>query len=251
MSHGEKTFHTASALKRVRNELRFIRAEMEAFAEFERRVRDVPVSPNPSPQGQAGRVQTVQLRSTPRTAHRLAQAYQSTVMSTPHYESEYGDSYDESVRVEFDETTVQVLTGDLPYTSLAKKRVLRACAHSRKTRSTFFERVDGERDELVQSLSGLERWLDTIERVAERAQSRDGEGVVGAHDDLSRIRTKCDKLASARQESLRRDRQAPLTVDGSTRLTQFLYRSEPFSNPILSDIGYVGTRLEEARERLL
>jgi septation ring formation regulator EzrA len=169
-------------------------------------------------------------------------------MSTPHYESEYGDSYLESIRVEFDPGTVQILTGDISYSSLAKKRVIEASVRAQKERSAYLDELRSEESNLRDALSRMENWLDEIKRIEARPVCRDLDTYSNSLSTLSEIRQECDRLASLRQESIRQVQPVSIGWDRSTYIMQFIYSSEPFQNPILSDIGFIGKLLEEAEK---
>jgi hypothetical protein len=249
MESGEHSLCSVTALERVRNEITFIRDELKAFKEFECHVEQIPCSVNSSGQEPSHSPLAFQRQPRTRPDHRLKQKYKSTVMSTSHYESEYDDSYRESIRAEFDAGTVQVLMGNVSYTPLAKERIIEACARAREDRSAYLDGLHEEESDLSSALFRLENWLDEIDSVEEKLSAGNIRNFSDINNTLSNIRTQCDELASRRQESINHRQQILRGTSRSTRIMHFIYHSESFENPILSDVASVGTRLKDVRAR--
>jgi hypothetical protein len=249
MSSDEQSLCSVLALEQVRKEITFIRDELDAFKEFECHVEDISCLIDTSQQEPPHSSFVFQRRSQTHPAQRLKQGYKSTVMSTPHYESEYGDSYQESIRAEFDAGAIQILIGGVSYTPLAKERIIEAVARAREDRSAYLDGLHEEESDLRSALFRLENWLDEIDSIEERLSSEENSNTSYISMVISDIRVECDELASRRQETVNQRQQTHRGTSRPTRIMHFVYYPEPFENPILSDIGFVGNRLENVQKR--
>lgn len=243
------SFHSRAAMDRVREEMEFIRDEIDAFRRFDRRVERIPcVSDAQSGGATPGGTLAVQSNASPPSE--LKRAYQSTVMAVPHYESEYGDSFEESVRTEFDEPIEQVLLGLVPFTPLAKSRLVSASENACTNRSALLDDLERELSALSTATGRLEEWTAELDRIHERTTEWNDCRASEELARIERIREECDTLSSERQRRLRRQSKKTCQRGEPDRFVRYLYQEMPVTMPILADISSVGVRLDEERAHI-
>lgn len=243
------SFHSVAAVDRVREERDLVQKEIDAFGRFESRVEQVPCvsgvqSTSTVPAGGI----TVQTVATP--VQKLENAYRTTIMSTPHYEAEYGDTLEESVRTEFDEAISQVVTGAVPYTPLAKSRLLNASEAARHRRSTLLDDLDRERTDLSTALTQFEEWTTEMRRIHERITQWPDCWASEELARLDQIHEACESLSAERQQRIRRHAGCGWRGVASAGFVQYLYQDASFSMPILADISSICRQLDDERRRL-
>jgi hypothetical protein len=236
-------------MDRVREEMQFIRDELDGFERFEERVEplsSVPQAQSGTPMG--GGVLTAPSSASP--AQKLKHTYQSTVMAVPHYEAEYGDSFEESVRTEFDEPLCQVLLGRVTFTPLAKSRLIGASENARHNRSELLDDLERELAELRGAIDRFEKWITELERIRRRVTRwNDCEASIELAR-IERLNEECDALSSKRQRHLHRRSRTICHHREPDSFAQYLYQGTPFTMPILADISVVGERLDDERDRI-
>jgi hypothetical protein len=176
-------------------------------------------------------------------------AYERTVMSVPHYEAEYGESYRESLAVEFGPDLAAALTGPVTLTPRLREAAVTAAGLAREERAAFVERLDAER-------ASLDRVADGIAAVRADLAARDDRPLGDrSFDDLRGLRAavvdlrgRIDDLAAARQRRLARYRGEFDLVDSS--LPAYLYAELETDHPALAALASVGGTLATARRRV-
>jgi hypothetical protein len=233
-----------AALDAVADERATIRDEYEALAAFDRRVADlstVSVSPgpplvaDPQPSGQG--------------LTRLRTAYSETVMSTPHYEAEYGDTVAESLAAEFGDDLAAALTGGTALTPELRGAVRAAAEAAQQEREGFLDVLDREADSLAAA-------ADDVAAVETRLDSLDGRPLsTRSFDDLhdlwstlGDLEARVDGVGMRRQETIRGHRNDLPGVPAD--LSEYLYHDLSASYPVLAALADLGSRIECARRRV-
>lgn len=251
MASDSISFHSRDAIARVREEIAFIRDELEAFERFKQRVECVPcVSSARSGTVVSDGAVAAESTAMASSVTRLKQAYQSTVMSVPHYESEYGDTYEESVQTEFNEPVSHVLLGSVYFTPLAKSRLVSAIENAKNNRSALLDELDRERDELSMALNRFEEWEKEIRQIHDRIARWNDCRASEELARLERIGRECDRHSAERQQRLRQQPGSMYAALGPDGFAQYLYEDTPFTMPILADISSIGSRLDAEREHI-
>lgn len=249
MASRADSFHSRAAIDRVREEIAFIRAELDAFERFEERIRRLPcVTHAQSATSMAGGVLTAPSSAPP--TRKLKHTYQSTVMSVPHYESEYDDTFEESVRTEFDEPVCQVLFGRVAFTPLAKSRLIGASENARHNRSELLDDLGREREELTAAVERFETWLTELDGIRCRVSRWNDCEASTELERIDRLQEKCDVLSSKRQRSLHRRSGAFSHRRGPDTFAQYLYDGMSVTMPVLADVSEIGERLNDERNRI-
>jgi hypothetical protein len=233
-----------AALAAVAEERETIRDEYEALAAFDRRVADLstvtvstgpPLVADPQPSGRA--------------LTRLRTAYAETVMSTPHYETAYGDTVAESLAAEFGEDLAAALIGGTALTPELRDAVRAATEAARHEREEFLDVLDREADSLATT-------ADDVEDIASRLDSLDGRPLPArSFDDLhdlwstlGDLEAQVDGIGLRRQETIRGHRNDLPGVP--TDLSEYLYQDLPTSYPVLASLADLGDRLADTRRRV-
>jgi hypothetical protein len=233
-----------AALDAVAEERATIRDEYEALEAFDGRVAELPtvtvstgppLVTDPQPSGQS--------------LDRVRTAYAETVMATPHYETEYGDTVAESLAAEFGDDLAAALLGGTALTPELRDAVRAATDAARQEREEFLEVLDREADSLSTA-------ADDIADVAAAFESLDSRPIPARsfddlHDRWSAIRelqARVDGIGMRRQETIRGHRTHLPGVP--TDLAEYLYHDLSVSYPVLAAVADLGERLDGARDRV-
>jgi hypothetical protein len=239
---------STTAKARIREELKFIQNEIDAFVQLKQRIKEVPCIRGPRHNSISMSLSTLSAQTNGSVQQKLEDAYRSTVMATPHYESEYGDTFEESVRAEFDAAGAQVFTGEVQYTPLVRSGLVEACEQALTNRATYRKELADEVTELSHAIERCNRWLKEIQHTKDRLQTWNDCWLSDEVARLENIRCKCDELAASRQATLRK--RPTRSSDIASRFEAFLYADESFNRPVLADIGYVGRQVEQRQSYL-
>jgi hypothetical protein len=259
---GSEPIRAARAALRV--ERRRVVDEREAFRAFRGRVASIPdgsaSGANESgPGGRIGAAGSVggavrdAVGSASRTGSRLVavrDAYQATVMSVPHYEAEYDDTYERSVAAEFGPELADALTRTAGYHAECERALFDAVDDAIEKRERLLERLRAEGESLDRAgsrLAAVRREIDALEAAVP-------DGDFGALD-ACRARTgilveDCDRIAARRQRELAEHERELRLDDDAVDLPTYLYRDVSATYPVLAAVGSVGDRLDDLRRQI-
>ena len=119
----------------LESEQRAVTAEIEALDAFVGRVEGVPAR-NHAP---VGGIHGTDHGSGRSGLKRVRQAYEETVMSVPHYDTDYGDTYRESVVAEFGPEVGTALTDGPGFQAHLKRATIGKARSCRADREQFLE----------------------------------------------------------------------------------------------------------------
>ncbi|MFO8114369.1 MAG: hypothetical protein R6U01_03255 [Halorubrum sp.] len=256
------------AREAVRVERRRTVDEREAFRAFRGRVEAVPTEPA-SPSGSpasAGPADVTGSASGSGTAAgtgvdgpatppgsglvAVRDAYAETVMSVPHYEEEYDDTYERSVAAEFGPELAYALTRSSGYHPEYEPALLDAIDAAIEERDRFVERLRVEAESLDRAgsrLAAIRREIDSLEAPVP-------EGGFGALD-ACRARAgvlvgDCDRIAARRQRVIAEHERELRLGEDVVDLPTYLYQSTAATYPVLASIGSIGDRLDDLTRRI-
>jgi hypothetical protein len=177
-------------------------------------------------------------------------AYAETVMSVPHYEEEYDDTYERSVAAEFGPELAYALTRNAGYHPEYERALVDAVDAAIEERDRLVERLRIEADSLDRAgsrLAAVRREIAALDAAAP-------EGGFGALD-ASRTRAgvlveDCDRIAARRQRVIAAHGRDLRLGDDVVDLPTYLYRSTTATYPVLSAVGSVGDRLDNLTRRI-
>lgn len=258
----------ADAREAVRLERRRTVDEREAFRAFRGRVESVPTEPT-SPSGSpasAGLADVTGSASGSGTAAgagvggpvtppgsglvAVRDAYAETVMSVPHYEEEYDDTYERSVAAEFGPELAYALTRSSGYHPEYEPALLDAIDAAIEERDRLVERLRVEAESLDRAgsrLAAIRREIDSLDAAVP-------EGGFGA---LDACRTRagvlvedCDRIAARRQRVIAEHERELRLGDDVVDLPTYLYQSTAATYPVLAAVGSIGDRLDRLTRRI-
>jgi len=267
-----------AARAELRVERRRVVDEREAFRAFSARVSSIPdESANAGPSdpaaadgfvGVAGAVGGAVGGSGGGAASpgsRLAavrDAYRATVMSVPHYETEYDDTYERSVAEEFGPELAYALTRTSRFHEEYKRSLLSAVETAVQEREAFLDAVESEIESIERAGSRLDPIRSEIGAIEDEVGVAGDEGADGADVetpgfgalDACRTRTEaltddCDRIAGRRQRVLA-DHRRRLALGDDLDLPGYCYQGLDVTYPVLAAVGAVGDRLDSLRSRI-
>jgi hypothetical protein len=240
-----------AAEQRLVTERRQIVDERAAFRNFESRVRQIrPVAVVESTAPPAARV-TEQVPESPRH-EAVADAYRATVMSVPHYDAVYGDTFAESVASEFGPDVAAVLTGDGTFDERGKRAVLSAARRAQVERDEFRSVLETELEQLADAATALGTVATELDRLA---ADDPGDAPPSERDEaldrLGTLLTRCEDLVASRQATLDDQRTSVPASRDAPDFAVYLYADLSTSYPILSVATDLAGRIRTHQQRLL
>ena len=240
------------ARETVRVERRRTADERAAFASFRSRLDAIPATTaagvtadqrfdGPQPIGY----------ETPRMGTELLavrDAYQSTVMSVPHYEEEYNDTYAASLAAEFGPELAAALTCESALHEHVRRSVLDQTTTAIETRDEFETVLEREQASVRGASEELRSLDDSVASLGETAVDRLDFGGLDAHRArLEVLERRCDEVATTRQQERVAVEQS-MHFDGETDDVQtYLYQDLPVTYPVLAAVAAVGRRIDAVR----
>lgn len=225
----------ADARETVRRERRLVADERAAFDAFVARLDDLAVRDHVR-----HRVPVRALTGETATGARAVErAYRETVMSVPHYDDVYGDTFDESVRVELGPDAAGALDGTLG--PAGKRALVNSATEARNVRTRFLDTIDAEDRVLAETGATLEAVAGTLRGIEDGHGGRlDGsfDGLVTLRAELVDLRERCDAVADRRQGAI----HASVPGRDAPDLAVFLYDGYP----VLAAVADLADRIDAA-----
>ncbi|SFR57071.1 MULTISPECIES: DUF7260 family protein [Halorubrum] len=192
-------------------------------------------------------------------------AYRATVMSVPHYEAEYDDTYERSVVEEFGPELAYALTRTDYFHEEYKRSLLSAAETAVQEREAFLDALESETESVERAESRLDPIRTEIEAIrdelggdAEPRSESDDETEAGTPGfgalDACRTRIEalhgdCDRIAARRQRVLA-EHERRLALSDDVDLPAYCYQDLDVTYPVLAAVGSVGERLDGLRDRI-
>lgn len=174
-------------------------------------------------------------------------AYEATVMSVPHYEEEYNDTYETSVAEEFGPDLATALTRRSTFDEQCKRAVLSAATEARTPREALLTALDNEVDSLDAARERLRPIAEEVAGFTAPTAEQNFETLDAYRARLAVLEQRCEELAASRQSTLREQRRSlRLPVDGPDVPT-YVYQSLDADYPVLSAVAAVVETIEETR----
>ncbi|MFC7204185.1 hypothetical protein ACFQJC_11720 [Haloferax namakaokahaiae] len=233
-----------TAHRALRTERRRCVDEREAFRSFHADLANQQVAaPQTTPPLVNARQQTTS------SLQRVRRSYERTVMSVPHYESEYGDTFETSLREEFGPDVASVFCSSQSLSKPLHQRMVSAATASYVERVEFIEIVDAESSSLEnvrEEAAEIHARLRELDEVP--LPDRGFEALCALYESVGDLQERLDRLVSRRQTTIMAHRRAlsPLHAD----VTLFFYDDLDVRYPALSTLADLGEVIDTARKRI-
>ena len=231
-------------------ERRAVVEEAEAFDAFVDRVREIGAE-RPVPGG----VQGVAHRNSGSGLHQARAAYEETVMSVSHYDTDYGDTYRESVVAEFGPEIGVALADGRRFQAHLKRAVVGKAHSCRADRESFLETLEIESESIASVADELRSTEEELGEFESGSQSTRGYGALEAEwRRLDVLAGKIDRLATTRQRAIIRQRREFTIPSDAPDIPTYLYDEFDDDYPLLSFCVELRTRVrryKSEREREL
>lgn len=247
----QETLDTIGSRQRV--ERRQIADERRALEAFASEVRSLSTDAGHHSSAPAITAQATVTMETPSgTGLELVRdAYRSTVMSVPHYEEEYGDTYAQSVVAEFGPTLGAVLAEGSRFDDQCRNALLAAVDRALAERSELTKMIDVEQ----QSISAVSHTLDPVVQDVGSFETVAFEDLDFGSLDAYRARLtvlseRCDEAAADRQAAIREQRYELQLPSEAPDVPTYLYRTFDTRYPVLSLIAGLCERIDHLQQTI-
>ena len=275
-----------AAREAVRIERRRVADEREAFEAFRARVRRIPpdtttadatitgttaraettgsgaTAPRPDPRTPDAMTAapgvlpagspSPSVASSPSTTGRglvaVRDAYEETVMSVPHYEAEYNDTYERSLLAEFGPELTAALTREPRLGDRTRSSLLSRTTEAIEQREMLIELVAAEADSLDRAASNLRPVLDELATLSRTDFTAERFGALdGYRARLAVLEDTCDGIAERRQHD-RTDAERSVVIGAVPDVQTYLYQELPVTYPVLAAVAEAGDRIGSVRD---
>ncbi|AUV82886.1 hypothetical protein C2R22_15605 [Salinigranum rubrum] len=238
------TRHVADAIETVRTERCRTLCEHGAFKRFAGRVADLETHRSQLSTGLS--TNTGMLARSPTCDSQLEtvrRAYRETVMAVPHYDDDYGDDFEESLRVEFGEEVACGFEATDTLTPQFKRLFVRGALLAADMRRSYVRTLERE-------LDALDSAREAFEAAATALADHDGEyhrhpfgPLVARYEFLDAHARTCERVLYDRQ----RQRTNGWSGYDLDELHEYLYLDAATNYPILADGTSLLAALDEER----
>jgi hypothetical protein len=221
-----------------------IDAEQQALREFAEEVQSIPTT--------EATTSMLSVATTPADGiAAVRDAYESTVMAVPHYEEEYGDTYAESVFQEFGPMLGTILTEKTHFNEQCRNSLLTAVGQSLRERVHFAELIDTERASIEDIHTSLAPVIGDLDSYEDRTFAGEDLGSLDAYRArLSVLSERCDEAASARQATIRTQRDELQMPTDAPDMPMYLYRDLEANYPLLSLIATLSQQIDQLKREI-
>ena len=239
------------------------KSERDAFDSFRLSLSELPgLSQRPTARetGAGGAGSKAGLRVRSRTDGRRAAtdtiaaiqtAYEETVMDLPFYESEYGDTYPESLRSEFGGDIAIALTRSECFTPAVRSSLLNRVDLALTERERLLDICHAEREALNRTRTDLISAAEEYRSIADVVfDQRRYEELQYHRDRLLRLRENCETIVRRRQTTLNRRRERYELPDEDPDFCPYIYADSEESYPLLSLCGSLVARIAATRQEV-
>lgn len=223
--------------------------ERDAFRAFEQRLGEI----QPRTQVASGDVPVARASasSPDDSLAAVRHAYESTVMSVPHYDVEYDESYAEHVTAEFGADIATVLTDGTRFAAHHRQAVIAAATTAVEKREQLLAELDEELTSLEANATALRSIGDEVHE-AEGTQFSDLTfgSLEGYYTRMETLEGKCTERLDDRQATLvTQRRRMSLPIDAPD-IAIYLYQDLDVNYPIVSKVADLLDRIETLKTEL-
>ncbi|MFB6131273.1 MAG: hypothetical protein ABEJ28_10680 [Salinigranum sp.] len=183
---------------------------------------------------------------------RIRTAYRETVMSVPHYETDYGDSLFENLAAEFGRDLARQVTRGPSVTPVLYEALVDGTKRARAERTRFLAALRRERESLERTRDELNDCETEAIRLGDRIAGSGWSDELGAIDrELEALERRCESISRRRQQLLHSRPITNLAGVGTGGLSQYLYGECETTCPALADVSDCVETIRLLRRRCL
>lgn len=240
--------HVSAAIKAVQTEKDNVKTEQETFREFAEEVRSLSLA------GQSimgTNAQSVNTGPNDRALKQVRETYRETVMSTPDFDREYGETFRQHVASEFGDDVASLLTDGHQLNEPVKRLIVQQARQSARERELLLDGLGVEERSLEEATAALAPIQTTLHDIEQADLSDLSLSALAQLDaELRDRREECRYLLRTRQEEIHTVNRR---VNGQSKtLTQrYLYGELPVRFPVLSAILDHLYAIENARSAIV
>ena len=224
-------------------EQRAVAEEAEAFGAFVDRIREIGAE-RPVPGGVSG----IAHRNRGSGLRQAKAAYEETVMSVSHYDTDYDDTYRESVVAEFGPEIGVALADGRRFQAHLKRAVVGKATSCRADRKSFLETLEIESESIASVEDTLHSIEDELQEFETGSPSTCGYGALEAEwRRLAAIAEEVDRLATTRQRAIIRQRREFTIPSEAPDIPTYLYDEFDDDYPVLSVCVRLHTRAQRCK----
>jgi hypothetical protein len=224
--------------------------ELEALRTFEEQIRAIPTEDVTFETGQPVALVGTAVESTTGLG-RVREAYESTLMSVPHYLEEYDDTYTESLAAEFSPDIASTLTDGTRFNDRRKRAVLSAVANAQSTRELLLDTIDREETSIREAKAEFEPLITDCEEIRQIQFDEEEFGALDAYRTrLQVLSEKCRTLSERRQGAIFDQRRIQRLPTDAPDTATYVYQDLDVDYPVLSLVVEVLDGLTTCRRRI-
>ena len=240
--------HVPAALRAVTSEKDHVEAEEVGFQEFATEVQSLSLA-RQSVMGT--NVQSVNTAPGNRVLERVREAYRETVMSTPDFDNEYAESFEEHVTAEFGEDVASFLIGGRHLNEPVKRLLVQQARQSAQQRSHLREGLTVEERSLEDAASSIESVQEFLAEVGQtKLYQLSLPKLISLDSELRKQRDHCVQILETRQQEIHTVNRR-MNGETNTLTQEYIYRDLPVNFPVLSTtLDYINS-IDDTRSSLI
>lgn len=220
-----------------------ITEEIKSFEQFKYRVLNI--NTNTEPRNSVDEFNP-QRKSTAEGTSKIRTAYRDTVMSTSHYDSEYGDTYMSSINEEFGSDIATALTESSKLTPMLESILISQIENVIESRNQLQKTTRLEQDSIKSAHSELIdlRNLHNKHNRYELSQLNYDQ-LIEYENKTSNNLDSLDSIAAVRQQDIRKIEKSMRVSRSDLDIHSYLYQSLSTTYPVLETIGQLGRKYKK------
>jgi hypothetical protein len=181
----------------------------------------------------------------------IRDAYVETVMNTPHYDEEYGDSFWESLTAEFGNEFATLLKQVTVITPELKQQVLTAAQQAKTQRKRLISTLNQEVANLQDANAELQAIADEVNVIQSRPfYDCPTDELYRLRTDLDELSLRCQDLADRRQNG-ELEPQSANSLKTNIRVPDYCYGSLSVTYPILDAVATISSRIATTKQHII
>jgi len=227
------TVYFPEALETLETERTILTAETAAFEEF------LGIAESVTPASPTGHGAFFAQSSTDGTDpfRTLRQGYESTVMETAHYSTEYDEPYEEHVRAEYGPDIATLLTSGHVFERHHKQAVMAATEEVIEQRRSLLDALEKEQTSIKRHRKPVQSIIDAIDRFDAAAITSDSPELPdGYRRRMDVLQSRCHDLIESRQSEIVDDRRALSLSINAPDVPTYLYDDLPVTYPVIDPL---------------